>query len=233
MLKSIAVVLALVSAPVALAQTYIVPEAVCGAVKLNVASAGEFPQAGERIALDRVSSAFVWALPKPRVATEVTTSGQSLALSANVPCGEVVMAAVALKPTITGNETRTEHAKALIFCGRTPEHDWQRSMGLDLELYPQGWNGPRPRMTAGEPMRFIAVEKATKRLLSDVPMELHRAGGGCIAVGTAAQHGGMNFPYPEPGRYMVVATHRRRDPRDPERWLVDVSTLTFDVVEAK
>jgi hypothetical protein len=84
-------------------------------------------------------------------------------------------------------------------------------------------------MKPGDTMRFIAVDKATKKLLGDLPMELYREGAGRIAEGVPAQHGGMNFPYPEPGRYMVVTTYRRPDPQQPEHWLVDTSTLTFDV----
>ena len=93
------------------------------------------------------------------------------------------IAAVDFAPAVSGNETRTEHAKALIFCGATaPLADWQRSTGLGLEIYPQEWNGRRPRLKPGEP-----------------------------------------------GRYMVVTTVRRPDPQKPEHWLVDTSTLTFEI----
>jgi hypothetical protein len=78
-------------------------------------------------------------------------------------------------------------------------------------------------------MRFIAVDKASGKLLSDLPMELYRAGAGRIATGVQDQYGGMDFPYPEPGHYMVTTTYRRPDPQQPEHWLVDTSTLTFEI----
>ena len=139
------------------------------------------------------------------------------------------MAGVELKPEVNGDETRTDHAKALIFCGATtPRADWQRTIGVGLEIYPQGWNGPRPRLKAGDPMRFIAVDRKTNKLLAVVPMEL-RGPAGLIAHGEPAEYGGMNFPYGAPGRYMVIATYRRPDPQQQGHWLVDTSTLTFDI----
>src|SRR5205807_9482142 len=155
---------------------------------------------------------------------------RSLDFNANVTEDGVVMAAVEFTPAVSGNETRTEHAKALIFCGAiAPRADWQRSTGLGLEIYPQGWNGPRPQMKPGDSMRFIAVDKATNKLIRDVPMELYRAGAGRVAGGVPDQNGGMSFPYREPGRYMVTTTYRRPDPQQPEHWLVDTSTLTFEI----
>lgn len=47
--------------------------------------------------------------------------------------------------------------------------------------------------------------------------------------GVPDKSGGMSFPFPEPGRYMVMTTYRRPDPRQAEHWLVDTSTLTFEV----
>ena len=219
-----AVTVALLVVPVAFAQTYIVPADVCGAVTLHVTRNAEFPNLGERIAEDRVTNAYVFQARK-RIAADLADSS----FNATVPENEVVMASVDVKPEIHGNETRTEHAKTLIFCGPTPAADWQRSTGLGLEIYPQGWNGPRPKMKLGEPMRFIAVDKGSRELLRDLPMELYRAGAGRIAEGTPAQGGGMNFPYPEPGLYMVVTKYRRPDPQKPEHWLVDTSTLTFEI----
>ncbi|HWW62845.1 MAG TPA: hypothetical protein VN181_15835, partial [Thermoanaerobaculia bacterium] len=69
----------------------------------------------------------------------------------------------------------------------------------------------------------------TNKLLGDLPMELYGAGQGRIASGEPDPHGGMDFPYPKPGRYMVVTTYRRSDPQQTDHWLVDTSTLTFDV----
>jgi len=223
MIQRIAVAIALLFASAAFAQTYIVADGDCGTITLHVARGTEFPSLGETIAADRVTDAYVY-LPKQRIAVKPAT------FEANIPDeGVVVMSAVALKPVISGNETRTEHAKTFLFYGATPRADWQRSTGLGLEIYPQGWNGPRPQMKPGDPMRFIAVDKATNTLLRDLPMELHRAGTGRIADGVPAEHGGMNFPYPEPGHYMVVTTYRRPDPKQPEHWLVDTSTLTFEI----
>jgi hypothetical protein len=229
MIKRIAVAIALTFAPAAFAQTYIVPDGDCGAITLHATRGTNFPSLGETIDTDRVEDAYVY-LPRQRVAVKPAVGPRSLTFNANVPDSGVVMAAVDLEPAASGNETRTEHAKAFLFCGPiTPAADWQRSSGLGLEIYPQGWNGPRPRMKTGDPMRFIAVDKATNELLRDLPMKLYRAGAGRIAEGVPAEHGGMNFPYQEPGRYMVVTTYRRPDPRQPEHWLVDTSTLTFEI----
>lgn len=220
MIKRTAVALALLLPPAAFAQTSIVSDGDCGAVTLHVTS-----HAGA----DRVALAYVHE-PKQRVAVTPVVNGGTLDFNADVPANEVVMASVELKPVVSGNETQTEHAKAFVFCGATaPRADWQRSAGLALELYPQGWNGPRPEMKPGDTMRFIAVDKSTRKLLGDLPMTLRRTGGGLVADGTPAKDGGMNFIYPAPGRYTVVATYRRPDPLQPEHWLVDTSTLTFDV----
>lgn len=226
---STAVALALTLAPIAFAQTYIVPEGDCGAVTLDLTRDAGFAKTAEPISADSVETAVV-NLPKQRVPANVVEGPRSLTFNADVPKeGVVVMAAAALKPAVLGNETRTEHAKAFVYCGAAPKIDWQRSTGLGLEIYPQGWNGPRPNMKAGDTMRFIAVAKATNTLLRDLPMELYRAGTGLVASGEPAEYGGMNFPFPEPGRYTVVATYRRPDPQQKDRVLVDTSTLTFDV----
>jgi hypothetical protein len=66
-------------------------------------------------------------------------------------------------------------------------------------------------------------------MIRDVPMELYRAGVGYVGSGVPDQYGGMNFPDKESGRYMVMATYRRPDPQRPEHWLVDTSTLTFEI----
>ena len=231
MIKHIAVAIALTLTPAAFAQMYIVPEGDCGAVTLHATRGTVFPNLGETISADRVRDAHVdQNRPVDRVIVTPTAGPRSLDFSANVPNREeVVMAGIALKPVVSGNETRTEHAKTLLFCGATtPRADWQRSTGLGLEIFPQGWNGPRPKMKQGDKMRFIVVDEATPHLL-DIPMELYRVGGGRIAAGVPDQYGGMDFLYPEPGRYMVTATFRRPDPKQPEHWLVDTSTLTFEI----
>jgi len=221
--------LALTLAPTVFAQTYIVADGDCGAVTLHATHGTGFPHLGAEISADRVNGAYVWALPNERRKADVTEGAQSTTFGAEIPDEGVVMAAVELKPEVIGNETRTEHAKALIFCGpKTPPIDWQRTIGLGLEIYPQGWNGPRPRMKAGDPMRFIAVDRATKQIIPDLAMDLYGEAG-LIAHGVPAVHSGMNFPYQKPGRYMVVTTYRRADPKQPEHWLVDTSTLTFDI----
>lgn len=205
MIKHIAVAIALTLTPAAFAQMYIVPEGDCGAVTLHATRGTDFPNLGEAISADRVKDAHVdQDRPVERVIVAPTAGPRSLDFSANVPNHEeVVMAALDLKPVVSGNETRTEHAKALMFCGAiTPRADWQRSTGLGLEIYPQGWNGPRPRMKQGDKMRFIVVDEATPKPLLDLPMELYRAGAGRIASGVPDPDGGMDFPYGEPGRYM-------------------------------
>ena len=213
---------ALIVAPAAFAQTYVVPESDCGAVSLHVERGSHSDNAD-------VADAYVY-LPKQRVAVTPAEGRDPVTFNANIPDEGVVMAAVDFKPTVIGNETRTEHAKTLIFCSATtPAADWQRSTGIGLEIYPQEWNGPRPRMKAGDAMRFIAVDKATKQWIRDLPMELYRVGGERIATGEPAKNGGMTFPYQEPGRYMVVATYRRPDPQHPDAVLVDTSTLTFEI----
>lgn len=228
-IRRTAVAVSLILAPAIFAQTYIVPEGDCGPVTLHIARGTHFPELREAVAADQVANAKV-NLPRRRLAVKPIDGPRSLTFTADVPSDEVLMTAVDFKPVISGNETRTEHAKALIFCGPIPPaYDWQRSTDLALEIYPQGWNGPRPRLKRGDTMRFIAVEKATNTLLRDLPMELHSAGAGRIANGVSAEGGGMNFPYPEPGRYMVVTTYRRPDPQQPGHWLVDTSTLTFDI----
>ena len=230
MINRIAVAIALTFAPAAFAQTYIVPDGDCGAITLHATRGTDFPNLDESIGADRVKDAYVY-VQRQRVAVTPAVGPRSLDFNANVPDGgEVVMAAVDFTPVASANETRTEHAKAFIFCGAlAPLADWQRSTGLGLEIYPQSWNGRRPHMKPGDSMRFIAVDKTTNKLAPDVPMELYRAGVGRIARGVPAQYGGMNFPYPEPGRYMVTTTYRRPDPQQPEHWLVDTSTLTFEI----
>ena len=229
MIKHIALLITLTLSLAAIAQTYIVPDGDCGEVTFHATRGTDVPSPNQTISADRVKNAHVY-LPKQRVAVQPAEDRGSLSFNANVPGEGVVMAAVELTPEVSGNETRTEHAKTFVFCGAiTPIADWQRSIGLGLEIYPQGWNGPRPHLKPGDPMRFIAVDKTTKKLIRDLPMELYREGGGRIAAGVPAEHGGMNFPYQEPGRYMVVTTYRRPDPQQPEHWLVDTSTLTFDI----
>jgi hypothetical protein len=230
MIGRIAVAIALTLAPSAFAQTYIVSDGDCGAITLHATHGTDFPNLGETIGADRVKDAYVYR-ERQRVAVKPAVGPRSIDFAANVvPDDGVVMAAVDFTPVVNGNETRTEHAKAFIFCGAiAPPADWQRSTGLGLEIYPQSWNGRRPHLRPGDSMRFIAVDKATNKLIPDVPMELYRAGAGRVAAGVPAQYGGMNFPYPEPGRYMVTTTYRRPDPQQPEHWLVDTSTLTFEI----
>jgi hypothetical protein len=228
MIKRIAVATALAFAPAAFAQTYIVPDGDCGAITLHATRSTDFPNLGDTIGADRVRDANVY-VARQKVAVKPATGPRSLDFNANIPDDGVVMAAVDFAPAVSGNETRTEHAKALIFCSAiAPAAEWQRSTGLGLEIYPQ-WNGTRPHLKPGDSMRFIAVDKATNKLIRDVPMELYRAGAGRVAGGVPDQNGGMNFSYPEPGRYMVTTTYRRPDPQQPEHWLVDTSTLTFEI----
>lgn len=230
MIRRLALVIVAAVAPSLFAQTYIVPDGDCGAITFHTTRGADFPRLGETIGADRVSNAYVF-LARKRVAVKPADGAHSLDFDAHVAADDgVVMASVELAPAVSGNETRTEHAKAFIFCGAsTPVADWQRSTGLDLEIIPQGWNGPRPHMKSGDCMRFIAVDKATRTYIRDLPMELYRADGGRIADGGRDPNGMATFSYPEPGRYMVVARYRRPDPKQPDHWLVDTSTLTFDI----
>ena len=228
MIRPISAAIALALAPAAFAQTYIVPDGDCGAVTLHATRGADFPNLAETIGADRVMDAHVF-LPKQRVAVTPAAGPRSLDFNANVPDEGVVMAAVEFKPEVSGNETWTEHAKAFVYCSaKAPAADWQLTSGLGLEIYPQ-WNGLIQHVKPGDSMRFIAVDKSTRKLLFDVPMELYRAGAGRVASGVPDQYGGINFPYPEPGFYMVTTTYRRPDPQQPEHWLVDTSTLTFTI----
>ena len=240
MIQRIAVAIALTLAPVAFAQTYIVAEGTCGAVTLHATRGTDFPKLGETIAADQVKSANVSNSPsrgfdpgaKPwRVEMKPVAAAHSLDFTTNIDAhDEVVMAAVEFAPVVSGNETRTEHAKTFVFCGHdTPMAEWQRTGGLGLEIYPQGWNPTRRTLKPGDTMWFIGVDESTKKPVRDLPMELYRAGAGRIAEGVANDIGGMTFPYPKPGLYMVKTTYRRPDPKAPEHWLVDTSTLTFEV----
>lgn len=225
MIKYIAVAIVLTLAPAVFAQTYIVPEGDCGAVTFHTTRGTDFPNLGERITADRVKDAHVF-LPKQRVA--VKPAADSLDFNTKVAAADgVVMAAIDFKPEIIGNETRTEHAKAFVYCGtKTPAFDWQRETGLGLEIFPQ-WNGAILRMKPGDSMHFIVVHQRNN-WLRDLPMELYRAGAGHVATGTPDKIGGMDFPY-EKGRYMVTTTYRRPDPQQPQLWLVDTSTVTFEI----
>ncbi|MEJ7761154.1 MAG: hypothetical protein WKF55_16370 [Gemmatimonadaceae bacterium] len=231
MIKHLAMAIAVTFAPAAaFGQTYIVWEAAdCGAITLHATRGSDFPKLGNTIAADQLREAYIH-FPRQKLALNPTVAPRSLEFNANIAPDQVVMASVALAPVVVGNETRTERAKALIFCGpSTPPASWQRSNGFGLEIIPQGWNGPRPKMKRGDPMRFLALDSnATKKIL-DVPMELYRADSGRVAQGAPDKNGMTTFLYPEPGRYMVSTTYRRPDPQRPERWLVDTSTLTFEI----
>ena len=227
------------SLPAVFAQTYIVPDGDCGAITLHATQGTDFPNLGETIGADRVKDAYVSNSPSPgmnperrayRVTMKPVAGPRSLDFYTNVDAADgVVMAGVDFTPAVVGNETRTEHAKTVIFCGSTPLADWRRSSDLGLEIYPQGWNGPRPHMKPGDSMWFITVDKTPEWHLLDTPMELYRAGAGRIAEGVPNKSGGMSFPYPEPGWYMVTTINRRPDSQQRDHLLVDTSTLTFEV----
>lgn len=220
--------IALFLARTVIAQSYIVPSGDCGAVTLHVTRGADFPSLAERISGDEVAKAYVF-LPQQRIAVDAA-AGRAFDFNATIPAKGVAMASVDFKPTISGNETRTEHAKAFIRCGTIDRFDdWQRDTGLGLEIIPQ-WNGMMP-LKAGDTMRFIALDKSTgkMKLLGDIPIELYGARAGRIATGVEDKAGGVDFSFKGPDRYMVVATYRRPDPRQPGLWLVDRSTLTFEI----
>lgn len=217
----LAAAIALTLAPAAFAQTTIVPDRECGAVTFHVAGRN-----GEAVPADRLAKAIIF-LPKQKKAMTPLAGARLLEFNASISDTNVVMAAADFKPEISGNETRTEHAKAFIRCGAIAHRDdWQRQTGIGLEIFPQ-WNGILTSFKQGDPMRFIAVYNQ-KDLLRDAPIEVTHDGSP-IAGGVLDRSGGMNFPFQGPGHYTVTAKHRRADPQQPETWLVDTSTLTFDI----
>lgn len=228
MIKPIVVAVAVTFAPAAFAQIYLVADKDCGAVTLHATRGTEFPNPGETVGADRVKDSYFYA-SRRRVALQPAAAAHSLDFNTRVTDDGVAVAAVNFTPTTNGDETRTEHAKAFLRCGPIALwDDWQRSANLGLEIYPQ-WNGVLTSMKPGDTMRFIAVERVTNKLLRDVPMELYRAGAGRVAKGASDQHGWMDFPFQGPGRYMVTSTYRRPDPEQAAHWLVDSSTLTFEI----
>ena len=236
MIAKSAVVIALVLAPAAVAQTYIVPTQDCGNVTLKVSRGSDFPNAGAPVMNDEVADGVVWNKQRTRIKPADDSRPFSISLTTEVSTGvhaPVFAAGVNLKPRVVGNETRTEHAKTLLFCGDTPMADWQGSVGQSFEIFPQEWNPLRTRMKAGDRMWFIAVDETQtssgSKLIHDQPMQLFKAGTGLVQEGKANKIGGMDFRFPEPGLYMVVATHRRADPEHADHFLVDTSTLTFEV----
>lgn len=226
MIQRAALTLALLWTPAVAAQMYIVPQGDCGTVTLQATRAGAFPELGEGIPAARVTRAFV-NLPRKRLTVTPAEGSRALTFSADVPENAVVMASLSVAPEVRGSETRTEHAKALLFCGPTPVVDWQVSVGAGLEIIPQGWNGPRPLMKMCEPMLFMVIDG--KKIVAHPPMQLYSAGGEKLADGVPVGAGLMQFDYPAPGLYLVVATHRRPDPENADLWLVDTATLTFAV----
>jgi hypothetical protein len=185
---------------------------------------------GNAIAVDRVAWAYVYQ-PKSRTEVKPVAGTHSLDFKAVVAEGEVVTVGVEFKPMAVGDETWTAHAKAVLFCGPdAPIADWMRTANLGLDIVPQ-WNPLRAHMKAGDTMRFIVVDKSNGKyeFLKDLPMELRRWDGELVAIGTPAQYGGMNFSFPAPGTYFVLATYRRPDPAAAGHSLVDTSTLAFVV----
>ena len=223
MIQRMIAVVALTVAPAVFAQTYIVPEGGCGEETLHVR--------GNAIAAEQVASAYVFQ-PKSRIEVKPAAGSKSLDFKASVAEGDVVTVGVEFKPMVVGDETWTAHAKALLYCGsQPPMADWMRTANLGLDIVPQGWTPLRVNMKAGDTLRFIAVDKSSGKyeLLKDQAMELRRADGELVATGIPARDGGMNFSFPEPGTYFVLATHRRPDPAAAGHSLVDTSTLAFVV----
>lgn len=222
MIRTVIATIAVTIAPAVFAQTHIVGGGDCGDVTLRLIGA-ESP--------DSVAHAYVFE-PRQRIAVRPVAGAHELDFQAKVIANDVVGSAVEFKPVVAGNETRTEHAKALLFCGaNTPLADWQRAGGLGLEIVPQEWNPLRAHMKTGDKLRFIAIDESTgkSQFLQDLPMELHRANGDLVAAGVRDKDGGMDFSFPEPGEYYVTTTYRREDPAAAGHWLIDTSTLTFDV----
>jgi hypothetical protein len=212
--------------PAAFAQTYIVPDGDCPAITFHATRNATFPSLGETIGADRIENANVYT--REKTAAKPVAGAHSLDFNADVAGDDVVVAAADFAPETVDNETRTDHAKAFAYCAaKAPAADWQRTTRLGLELYPQ-WNGAVTHLKPGDSMRFIAVDNTTKKLL-DVPMELRRAGDTRVITGTPDSSGGVNFPFEGPGRYIVTTTYRRADMQHSNHWLVDTSTVTFEI----
>jgi len=228
MLKHVAVAVALIfSSIAAVAQTYIVPDANCGAITMHLARGTDPTKLSEAIDVDTVNNAHLFVVRFRKLELKPTTKYRSVVFSADMPEKGIVMATADFKPVVSGNETRTDYAKAFVYCdGTTPAFDWQTTTGLACEIFPQ-WNGAILHLKPGDAMHFIVVQDG-HNLLRDVPMELYRVGTGRIEGGKRDEVG-MNFPYKGPGRYLVTATYRRHDPKQPDKWLVDTSTLTFEL----
>src|SRR5215470_8722859 len=106
MTRLLALSIAITLSPAAFAQTYLVATGDCGAVTLHATGGSA----------ELVKDAYLF-LPKERVALKPAAGARSLDFNADLGSSEgVVMASVEFTPVIAGNETRTEHAKALIFC---------------------------------------------------------------------------------------------------------------------
>lgn len=212
----------------AFAQTYIVPNHECGAVTFQLTRGDAFPDLGEAIGIDRVARTQV-NLQKQRVVVKPAAGPSTAEFSATIAENAIVIATAELEPTVAGNETRTEQAKALVRCGTiVRDGGWRLSAGLRLEIFPQ-WNEGFP-LKPGHEMRFIVVDNTKKgELVRAVRLELYRADGGLLGSAESDQGGMVTFPETEPGRYLVTATYRRPDPKQPEHWLVDTTSLTFDV----
>ena len=144
--RTAVLVFALAVAPFGSAQTLaLVGEGDCGDVILHATRTASFPALGEPIPAAQVRSAYV-VFEKKRLQPQPSSSAHSLDYPATVTADDRnVMASVALRPVDKGNETWTEGAKTMVFCGKTtPQSDYQRLSGLPFEIVPQGWNGPRP-----------------------------------------------------------------------------------------
>jgi hypothetical protein len=226
MLNRIYAALVLTFASAAFAQTYIVPDGECRAVRFRATESTGFPDAGEAVAANRLESAYAH-LPEAKVALVPVADAGSLEFTADVPDEGLVIAAITFKPTVSGVETRTDHAKAFVRCGGVARGEWRRTTGLPLEIIPQ-WN-EGISLKPGHAMRFIALDAATKEVVRDPAMALYRAGAGLLGPGVTDQHGGVSFPESGPGRYLVTATCRRSDPEKPGHFLVDTSTLAFQI----
>lgn len=227
MIKRFVLALVFIVAPAAFAQTFILPQGDCGAMTLRVSRGTDFPNLGEGVAAEEVERLRIY-LAKDEIVWKRAAGPHSLDYTTSATAEGLLRVAISLERRDGPNETRTDHAKALLRCHtKGTSRDFRLRMGLPLEIYPQ-WNEGFP-LTQGHPMRFVAVDNTTDQLIRGVRMELYRADGGHVGSGSADKSGIVTFPNTEPGVYMVTTTHRRPDPDLPGHWLVDTSSLTFDI----
>ena len=67
---------------------------------------GDFPALDPTIAVSRVTDAYVF-LPKQRVSPKLDDRPGTITFGVSIPDTDVIMAALELRPEVSGSETRT------------------------------------------------------------------------------------------------------------------------------